>query len=102
VSGWAESGSVITFRSKTLYKFLPDESPRSDSEMVVVPNLVMMTGMLKPEVQAQMSFVKKQVSILRVSASDEKSSGNFFPLDIWTKIYFKLGTKIPFDIEVLD
>ncbi len=40
VSGWSESGSIINFRSKTLYKFLADESPKLDSDVVVLPNLV--------------------------------------------------------------
>ena len=61
VSGWTESGSVTHFRSKTLYKFLADESPKLDSDVVVMPNLVMMTGMMKPEVRSQMSFIKKNV-----------------------------------------
>lgn len=61
VSGWSENGSVVTFRSKTFYKFWPEESPNLDSDVIVMPNLVMMTGMLKPEVKSQMSFIKKNV-----------------------------------------
>jgi len=57
----SENGSVVNFRSKTLYKFLPEESPNLDSDVVVLPNLVMMTGMMKPEVRSQMSFIKKNV-----------------------------------------
>lgn len=61
ITGWKESGNIVTFRSRTLYKFLPLESPRMDSEFVTLPNMVMMTGMMKPEVKSQMAFIKRQV-----------------------------------------
>ena len=59
-----ETGSdeaVITFQSRTVYQKVENSElgRDDDSDIIVVPNLVLMAGMLKPEVQQMPHFVKE-------------------------------------------
>ena len=51
VQGYSEDGEEITFKSMTSYSFLPDESVSDELQTrVIVPNIVLFTGMSKPDV----------------------------------------------------
>ena len=46
VQEWSQDQNVMTFQSKTTYSYLddPNSDLHEDSDEIVVPNLVMMTG----------------------------------------------------------
>ena len=56
--------NLCTFQSKVEYKFLPEESGiglDDQLDKIIVPNLIMMTGMMKTEVKPMPDFVKKSI-----------------------------------------
>ncbi len=57
VSRWSEGGEELAFRSRTTYRFLPEESAFASDEgeeaTLTVPNVLAITGMLKDEVRGQ-------------------------------------------------
>lgn len=57
VQAW--SGDQIDFQSRTTYHLLNGKN--ADLDTVVMPNLLMMTGMLKTEVKDQPDFLKKSI-----------------------------------------
>jgi scavenger receptor class B protein 1 len=62
IKGYSEDGTEITFKSKTSYNFLPDLSVSDDmATRIIVPNIVLFTGMAKPDVVLHPAFVKRNV-----------------------------------------
>jgi hypothetical protein len=64
IHGWSGDKTSVTFQSRTVYKYLSSESGSGldqDRDFIVVPNLILMTGMLKSEVRPQPDFIKKSV-----------------------------------------
>ncbi len=62
VSGWAEGQETLRFRSKTHYTFLEAESVSpASSTRAIVPNLLLMTGMLKREVRNTPEYIKRNM-----------------------------------------
>ncbi len=62
IKGYSEDGREITFKSKTTYSLLRDESIADDREVrIVVPNVVLFAGMFKPDVAQHPPFVKRNV-----------------------------------------
>ncbi|TRY75075.1 hypothetical protein TCAL_08572 [Tigriopus californicus] len=63
VVDWGQDGKTLTFQSKTTYQYLPKESafPDDRTTFVVVPNVLLMTGMLKTEVRPMSSFIKRNI-----------------------------------------
>ena len=61
---YSDDQSAVTFQSKIDYEFLPEESGiglNDRTDFVNVPNLLLMTGMLKSEVKNQPDFIKSSV-----------------------------------------
>ena len=59
---WSENTSKVTFRSRTTYEYLPEENDLDPSKnIVVVPNLLVLGGLMKNEVRPQADFIKKSV-----------------------------------------
>ena len=51
----------MTFKSKTTYYFDPEDNILDQNVEIIVPNLLLMTGMLKNEVQKQPDFIKTSI-----------------------------------------
>lgn len=60
---WGHNGETLTFQSKTTYQFLPEESayPDDKTTFVMVPNILLMTGMLKTNVKPLSGFIKQNI-----------------------------------------
>ena len=55
--------NVIKFQHRTVYRKLPQENSvgNDDSDILLVPNLVLMSGMLRSDVQGLLAFLKQSV-----------------------------------------
>ena len=59
---FSDDEEEITFKTRTTYNFLPEESVMNDEEaFFVMPNLLLFSGMLKSEVKTQSDFVKQNI-----------------------------------------
>jgi len=75
VKEWSDDQNSITFQSKTTYTYLNDlkSDLHQDHDEIVVPNLVMMTGMLKSEVSELSNFLKQSVVWPILTSTKRKS-----------------------------
>ncbi len=58
---WTADGKSVTFESRTIYQFVQGSALNPFKDVIIVPNLLMMTGMLKTEVRSQPDFLKRSI-----------------------------------------
>ena len=59
VESWNSDKSVVNFRTKANYRFLPEESIMSDQVKVIMPNTLFLSGMLNTLTRDKHEFLKK-------------------------------------------
>ena len=66
--------NLVRFQHRTIYTKSPDDSTLDDeNDYILVPNLVLMSGMLKSEVQELPTFIKQSVVWNMLSYSQRNS-----------------------------
>ncbi len=76
ILGYEDDDNIITFQSRTTYTFNKEASGfglDADMDFVIVPNLLVMTGMLKTEVKPQPDFVKTGIVWPILTSAGKKS-----------------------------